>query len=75
MRVVQHDSRDDSSLVEVGTLATGEPVRLNRAAVEADLLIAVSMVQHHYFAGFGGGPKLVFPGVAGYAEIRRTTGG
>ena len=70
VRMVQHDSRDNSSLVEVGTLATGEPVRLHRAAVEADLLIAISTVQHHYFAGFGGGPKLVFPGVAGYAEIQ-----
>ncbi|MGD1148185.1 MAG: lactate racemase domain-containing protein [Thermoanaerobaculaceae bacterium] len=70
VRVVQHDARDDASLVEVGTLTTGELVRLSRAAVEADLLIAISAVQHHYFAGFGGGPKLVFPGVAGYAEIQ-----
>ena len=30
----------------------------------------ISKVQHHYFAGFGGGPKLVFPGVAGYDEIQ-----
>jgi nickel-dependent lactate racemase len=69
-RVVQHDARDESSLVVVGTLTTGEPVHLHRAAVEADLLVAISTVQHHYFAGFGGGPKLVFPGVAGYAEIQ-----
>ncbi|MBZ5588864.1 MAG: lactate racemase domain-containing protein [Acidobacteriia bacterium] len=69
-RVIQHDARDGSSLVEVGTLTTGEPVRLHRAAVQADLLVAISTVQHHYFAGFGGGPKLVFPGVAGVAEIQ-----
>jgi len=70
VRLLQHDARDVSALVEVGRLTTGEPVRLHRAAVEADLLVAVSTVQHHYFAGFGGGPKLVFPGVAGYAEIQ-----
>ena len=70
MRLLQHDARDNRALVEVGRLATGEPVRLHRAAVDADLLVAVSTVQHHYFAGFGGGPKLVFPGVAGYAEIQ-----
>jgi len=70
VRALQHDAREESALVAVGALATGEPVRLNRAAVEADVLVAVSAVQHHYFAGFGGGPKLVFPGVAGYAEIQ-----
>jgi nickel-dependent lactate racemase len=70
VRVLQHDARDAESLVSVGTLPSGIPVRLNRAAVEADLLVAVSSVQHHYFAGFGGGPKLVFPGVAGYEETQ-----
>jgi nickel-dependent lactate racemase len=70
VRVLQHDHRDTGSLVRVGTLPSGLSVRLHRAAVEADLLVAVSAVQHHYFAGFGGGPKLVFPGVAGYEETQ-----
>ncbi len=71
VRVVQHDSRDDTNLVSVGTLAGGLEVRLSRLAVECDLAISVSLVQHHYLAGFGGGPKMVFPGVAGYREIQR----
>ena len=70
VRVLQHDARDAGSLVGVGTLPSGRTVRLHRAAAEADLLVAVSSVQHHYFAGFGGGPKLVFPGVAGYEETQ-----
>ena len=74
VRVLQHDARDESALVRVGALASGEPVRLHRAAVEADLLLAVSTVQHHYFVGFGGGPKMAFPGVAGYAEIQANHG-
>jgi nickel-dependent lactate racemase len=69
-RVVQHDSHDASALVPVGTTPHGTVIRLNRLAVEADLVVAISTVQHHYFAGFGGGPKLVFPGVAGYEEIQ-----
>lgn len=69
--VLQHDARDDASLVVAGTLPTGLTVRLNRAVVEADLVVAVSVLAHHYFAGFTGGPKLVFPGVAGYEEIQR----
>jgi nickel-dependent lactate racemase len=67
---LQHDARDDAALVPVGTLPSGLAVRLHRAAVEADLLVSVSVFAHHYFAGFTGGPKMVFPGVAGYAEIQ-----
>ena len=74
VRVLQHDAHDDAALVRVGALVSGEPVRLHRAAVESDLLIAVSTVQHHYFVGFGGGWKLVFPGVAGYSEIQANHG-
>lgn len=68
--VVQHDAHDDAALVAVGSLPTGLSIRLHRTVAEADLLLAISTVQHHYFAGFGGGPKLVFPGVAGYEEIQ-----
>lgn len=70
VRLAQHDARDGTTLVGAGTLTTGLEVRFNRAVLECDGLVAVSTVQHHYFAGFGGGPKMVFPGVAGYREIQ-----
>lgn len=69
-KVVEHDCRNQQELTEVGELRPGIPLRLHRAAVETDLLITVGGVRHHYFAGFGGGPKMVFPGVAGYEEIQ-----
>ena len=68
--VVLHDARDDAALVRVGDLADGSALRLHRLAAEASLLVTVGGVRHHYFAGFGGGPKMVFPGVAGYREIQ-----
>jgi nickel-dependent lactate racemase len=68
--VRQHDCRDASGLTLVGELGTGVPVRLDSRAVAADLLITVGAVRHHYFAGFGGGPKMVFPGIAGHDEIQ-----
>ena len=68
--VIQHDSRKISGLVAVGTVAGCREIRLCRQVVEADLLITIGAVRHHYFAGFGGGPKMVFPGVAGYEEIQ-----
>lgn len=69
VRVVQHDARATSGLVEAGTVDR-LPIRFNRIALESKLLVTVSGVRHHYFAGFGGGPKMVFPGVAGYSEIQ-----
>ncbi len=68
--VLQHNARDSASLVSVGRLSEGLDIRLNGAALEADLLITIGAVRHHYFAGFGGGPKMVFPGIAGYEEIQ-----
>lgn len=73
IRVIEHDSRD-AELVSVGDLRAGHPLRLHPSAVECGCLITVGTVRHHYFAGFGGGPKMVFPGVGGYEEIQANHG-
>jgi nickel-dependent lactate racemase len=69
IRVIEHDSRAPD-LVRVGELREGVPVHLHPSAVECECLITIGTVRHHYFAGFGGGPKMVFPGIAGYKEIQ-----
>jgi len=69
IRVIEHDSRD-SELVSLGDLRAELPLRLHPSAVECGCLVTVGTVRHHYFAGFGGGPKMVFPGVGGYQEIQ-----
>jgi nickel-dependent lactate racemase len=66
----QHSSRNDAGLRRVGELRSGLSLRMDRQVVECDLLITVGAVKHHYFAGFGGGPKMVFPGVGGHGEIQ-----
>lgn len=66
----QHDCRAVEKLTPVGNLESGIPVHLDRQAVDADLLITIGSVRHHYFAGFGGGPKMTFPGIAGHDEIQ-----
>jgi lactate racemase len=71
VRVVQHDARDDAGLVTAGELEPGVPIRIARVVAEAEVVVTVGTVRHHYFAGFGGGPKMIFPGTAGYAEIQR----
>jgi nickel-dependent lactate racemase len=66
----QHDSRAREALSGIGELRPGVPLRIDREAVETDLLLTIGAVRHHYFAGFGGGPKMVVPGIAGHDEIQ-----
>jgi len=67
--VVQHDSRDETSLVELGVTSRGTRVLVNSLCVESDLVVLTGSVSFHYFAGFGGGRKTLFPGLAGYSSI------
>lgn len=69
VRVLNHDSRDDASLVWMGRLGRGVPVWLNRHWVQADVRITTGFVEPHFFAGFSGGPKLVAPGLAGLETV------
>jgi nickel-dependent lactate racemase len=68
-RVVNHDSRDASSLARVGATSTGVPVLLNREFLQADVRITTGFVEPHFFAGFSGGPKMVAPGLAGLETV------
>jgi nickel-dependent lactate racemase len=67
--VVNHDSRDRSSLAYVGRTTTDVPVYLNRAWMSADFKITTGFVEPHFFAGFSGGPKMVAPGLAGLETV------
>jgi lactate racemase len=66
LRAEQHNAEDTDSLRYITTTSRGTPVYVNRLLLESDLVITVGGIVHHYFAGFGGGPKLLVPGVAGY---------
>ncbi len=69
VRVVNHDARDDSTLVWLGRHGADVPVLLNREWVDADVRITTGFVEPHFFAGFSGGPKLVAPGLAGLETV------
>ena len=73
-RVIDHDAGDDSLLVPVAEGPGGIPFRLNRAAVEADLLLATGVVEPHQYAGYSGGGKTVAIGCADEATIAYTHG-
>ena len=69
VRVVNHDARDDASLVWLGRHGNDVPVWLNRLWTEADVRVTTGFVEPHFFAGFSGGPKLAVPGLAGLETV------
>lgn len=64
LRLVPHDCRDGSQLYYLGKTGRGTEVRLNRKYLEAAATVMFGGVGIHYFAGFGGGRKMIFPGLA-----------
>lgn len=68
-RVVNHNSRDASTLAPVGRTSTGVPVVMNREFLQSDVRITTGFVEPHFFAGFSGGPKMVAPGLAGLETV------
>ncbi len=57
-----HDCSDIALFSEVAVTSSGTPVRLRKDLLEASCIITMGPTCHHYFAGYGGGRKLIFPG-------------
>ncbi len=70
VRFTNHDCHA-ADLVSVGRLKFGGELLVNPIAVKADLRIAVGSILPHLQNGFGGGAKLILPGIAGWDTIRR----
>jgi lactate racemase len=68
-RISSHDSKDTSQLVHLGRSARGVEIHVNRLLAEARSVIAINSVEPHYFAGYTGGRKSLFPGLAGYQTV------
>ncbi|MFA7119603.1 MAG: nickel-dependent lactate racemase [Sphaerochaetaceae bacterium] len=64
-----HDAKDYESLTFFGKTSRGTPVFINKLVKDVDQVIITGSVEPHYFAGFTGGRKAFFPGVAGYETI------
>jgi len=55
--------------VYAGTTTRGVKVSINAEVMKCDLKIGIGSVVPHIMAGFGGGGKLILPGVASYESI------
>jgi lactate racemase len=85
VRIFNHVSDDESGLTTLGTIPAEEiagisggrlteslTVRLNRAILDYDHLLICGPVFPHEVAGFSGGTKYFFPGIAGNDVINLT---
>lgn len=85
VRIFNHVSTDEQSLATLGTIPAAEvarisggrmtealPVRLNRSILDYDHLLICGPVFPHEVAGFSGGTKYFFPGIAGNDIINLT---
>ena len=68
-RVIQHNAWQ-SDLVPVAIPGDTRVLKINPEVARADLRIGISSILPHPMAGYGGGPKIVMPGVANYEFIR-----
>ncbi len=68
--VVDHRAREKGDLVSLGETSRGTPIWVNRRVMEADKVILTGGIVYHFLAGFGGGPKALSVGTAGYETIQ-----
>jgi nickel-dependent lactate racemase len=67
-RLVSHDPHSTENVV-IGKTHRGTIIEINPRVAFADLVIAVGECMPHPCAGFGGGFKIVMPGVCSYRSV------
>src|ERR1041385_2351929 len=72
IRTIDHDANNSDQLIEIGTMESGTPIKVNRALKEYSKVIITGAVGFHYFAGFTGGRKSICPGLASAETIEAT---
>ncbi len=58
------------NLVDLGTTKAGNQILVNTYYHKADVKITLSGLKAHGTPGYGGGPKLILPGISGMKTIR-----
>ncbi|MDY6789769.1 MAG: nickel-dependent lactate racemase [Thermodesulfobacteriota bacterium] len=71
---VHHDCRDHALFKKLGETKRGTPVYIRRDILDSSFIITFGAVSHHYFAGYGGGRKLIFPGLGRLEAIYKNHG-
>ncbi len=69
VHVINHTAHDPSTVAPAGRTADGRIVLMNREYLNAEKRIVVGFIEPHFMAGFSGGYKRIFPGVADIDSI------
>jgi len=64
LRWENHDSSDRDKHVDLGVTKRGTRVLLNKGLMRADMIMCLGLIEPHPLAGFGGGLKMILPGMA-----------
>jgi len=72
IEVVNVDYLDKNQYVYIGTGSQGEPIEILKTVYEADIKIGVGNIVPHLYAGWGGGAKIIQPGVCSEATTEAT---
>jgi nickel-dependent lactate racemase len=64
LEIRQNEAYKIETFETLGTTGRRTPVLVNRNVVDADLKIVIGTIAYHYFAGWGGGRKMLIPGAA-----------
>ena len=68
-RIINHNAYDRDVLDLAGQTQDGEQVLMNKEYARADKRIVLGFIEPHFFAGYSGGYKGIFPGIADIESI------
>jgi lactate racemase len=68
-RLDVHNSFPYDNLADLGVSDRGTPIKVSRHFADADLKIGVGSITPHGGPGFGGGAKVVIPGVSSFETV------
>lgn len=68
-KLIKHNSDDYDMHDYYGVTKRKTTVLINKAYREHDTIITIGSVSYHYFAGYGGGRKMIVPGLASKKTI------
>jgi nickel-dependent lactate racemase len=71
-KVIAHDAFDPSQNMFLGFTSSGTPIWVNKAVSESDYVIGVGGIKPNFTPGFGGGHKIIMPGISSYETIQVT---
>ena len=68
-QIINHDSEDESQLVDLGTTQRGDPVIMNKHVYDADIAILIGHVSGNPYGGYSGGYKHSATGITHWRSI------